>query len=43
MAIVLRSKEGYALEHQSPELTRYINMLKDFVRQMGENPDRPTG
>jgi hypothetical protein len=41
MAIVLRSKEAYQLEHPSPELERYIGMLKEFVLQMGENPQRP--
>jgi hypothetical protein len=40
MAIVLKSKEAYQLEHPSPELERYIGMLKEFVRQMGEDPQR---
>ena len=38
LAIVLKSKEGYQLEHPSPELARYINELKAFVTQMGEGP-----
>ena len=40
MAIVLKSKEGYELQHPSAELKGYITMLQAFVRQMGENPDR---
>jgi hypothetical protein len=38
LAIVLKSKEGYQLDHPSPELARYIDELKAFVAQMGESP-----
>jgi len=38
LSIVLKSKEGYEINHPSEQLKGYIDQLKAFVAEMGESP-----